>query len=65
MRPVALSNDRDQFRVMLEKFAESAIIDRHESNGVLFEAFFAKPGFRESLMTYLSSSYDEIRRTGP
>lgn len=65
VRLVAMSNDRDQFRVMLEKFAESAIIDRHESNGALFEAFFAKPGFREGLLAYLATSYDEIRQASP
>lgn len=37
------------------------IIDRNESNGQLFNAFFEKPGFREVLMTYLATSYDEIR----
>jgi hypothetical protein len=39
----ALNNDRDQYRVVLEKFAENAIVDRHESNGQLFNAFFESP----------------------
>jgi type I restriction enzyme R subunit len=60
-RVVALNNDRDQYRVVLEKIAENAIIDRHESNGQLFNAYFEKPGFREALMEYLATSYDEIR----
>jgi type I restriction enzyme R subunit len=60
-RVVALNNDRDQYRIVLEKIAENAIIDRHESNGQLFSAYFEKPGFREALMDYLASSYDEIR----
>jgi type I restriction enzyme R subunit len=60
-RIVALNNDRDQYRVVLEKLAEDAIVERHESNGELFSAFFEKPGFRDALMEYLASSYDEIR----
>ena len=58
---VALNNDRDQFEIVLEKHAEEAIIDRHESNGMLFNAFFEKPGFREALLTYLGTAYEEIR----
>ncbi|MGI8761472.1 MAG: type I restriction enzyme subunit R domain-containing protein [Jatrophihabitantaceae bacterium] len=61
VRVVALNNDRDQYRVVLERIAEDAIVDRHESNGQLFNAFFEKPGFRDALMTYLAGSYDEIR----
>src|SRR5664279_4916510 len=60
-RVVALNNDRDQYSVVLDKIAENAIIERHESNGQLFNAYFEKPGFREALMEYLASSYDEIR----
>ena len=61
VRVVALNNDRDQYRVVLERIAEDAIVDRHESNGQLFNAFFEKPGFRDALLTYLAGSYDEIR----
>ena len=61
VRVVALNNDRDQFHIVLEKFAEDAIIDRHQANGMLFNAFFEKPGFRDVLLDYLGSSYDEIR----
>ena len=64
VRVVALNNDRDQYRVVLERIAEDAIVDRHESNGQLFNAFFEKPGFREALMEYLAGSYDEIRDSG-
>jgi len=60
-RVVALNNDRDQYRVILERLAEDAIIERHETNGQLFSAYFEKPGFRELLMEYLATSYDEIR----
>lgn len=61
MRVVALNNDRDQYDVVLQKRAEDMIIERHESNGQLFNAFFDKPGFREKLLEYLAESYDEIR----
>jgi type I restriction enzyme R subunit len=64
MRVVALNNDRDQYRVVLERIAESMIVDRHEANGQLFNAFFEKPGFREALMEFLAGSYDEIRDEG-
>jgi type I restriction enzyme R subunit len=60
-RVVALNNDREQYQVVLEKIAEDAIVERHESNGQLFNAFFEKPGFREKLLDYLAESYDEIR----
>lgn len=61
---VALNNDRDQFAIVLEKFAEDAIIDRHQANGMLFNAFFEKPGFREALLDYLGTAYDEINAEG-
>ncbi|MEO6701271.1 MAG: type I restriction endonuclease subunit R, partial [Jatrophihabitantaceae bacterium] len=61
MRVVALNNDRDQYGVVLHKKAESLIVDRHEANGQLFNAFFEKPGFRDALIRYLAESYDEIR----
>ena len=61
VRVVALNNDFDQFQIVLEKFAEDAIIERHQANGMLFNAFFEKPGFREALLDYLGDSYGEIR----
>jgi type I restriction enzyme, R subunit len=64
MRVVALNNDRDQYGVVLQKKAESMIVDRHEANGQLFNAFFEKPGFRDALIRYLAESYDEIRDEG-
>ena len=63
-RVVALNNDRDQFHIFLQSFAKDAIIDRHEANGMLFNAFFEKPGFAEALMEYLGGVYDEIRDEG-
>ncbi len=58
---MALNNDRDQFQIVLERFAQEAIIDRHQANGMLFNAFFEKPGFREALLEYLGTAYEEIR----
>lgn len=63
-RVVALNNDYDQFRIMLEKMAEDMIVDRHQANGMLFDAFFEKPGFREALLDYLGAAYQEIRSEG-
>jgi type I restriction enzyme R subunit len=58
---VALNNDRDQFRVVMESRAEDAIVERHEANGQLFGAFFEKPGFREAFLDFLATTYDEFR----
>ena len=63
-RVVALNNDYDQFAIMLEKMAESMIVDRHQANGALFDAYFEKPGFREALLDYLGGAYHEIRQQG-
>ncbi len=64
LRVIALTNDRDQCRVVMERKAEDRIIERHEANAELFDAIYQKPGFREMLMTYLAESYDEIRSEG-
>ena len=61
-RIVALNNDYAQFRIMLEKLAEDMIVDRHQANGMLFDAYFEKPGFREALLEYLGGAYHEIRQ---
>lgn len=60
-RVIALNNDFDQFLIMLERLAEDMIVDRHQANGMLFNAYFEKPGFREMLLTYLGDAYAEIR----
>ena len=61
-RVVALNNDFDQFRIMLARLAEEMIVDRHQANGMLFDAYFEKPGFREQLLEYLGDAYHEIRQ---
>lgn len=60
-RVVALNNDYDQFLIFLERRAEEMIVDRHQANGLLFDAYFDKPGFREMLLGYLGNSYEEFR----
>jgi type I restriction enzyme R subunit len=62
MRVVALNNDREQFGIVLEKVADDMIVDRHQANAVLFDAYFDKPGVREALLAYLASVYDDIRK---
>ena len=64
LRDVALNNDREQYRLVLDKKAEDLIVERHEANGQLFGAFFEKPGFRDALLKHLADTYDEIRRQG-
>jgi type I restriction enzyme R subunit len=63
-RVVALNNDRDAFLLFLRRFASDAIIDRHEANGLLFNAYFEQPGFADALLEFLAGSYDEIRDEG-
>jgi type I restriction enzyme R subunit len=63
-RVVALNNDFDQFRIMLARLAEEMIVDRHQANGMLFDAYFEKPGFRDQLLEYLGDAYHEIRQAG-
>jgi type I restriction enzyme R subunit len=63
-RIVALNNDFDQYRIVLERMAEDMIVDRHQANGALFDAFFDKPGFREWLIQYLGTTYEEFRQEG-
>jgi type I restriction enzyme R subunit len=61
LRVVALNNDREQYRIVMDKRADDLIVDRHESNGQLFDAYFSNPVFRDFFRDYLATSYDEIR----
>jgi len=54
VRVVALNNDFEQFKVFLEPRLQDGIIDRQEQNGVLFEAFFDKPEFRDAMQAWVS-----------
>lgn len=64
LRVVAINNDRDGYRLVLDKFAEGAIIDRHEANEVLFDKFFMDDAFRARFMAYLEATYDDFNATG-
>jgi len=61
-RAAATNNDMDQYRIWVEPKIEEIIIDRHDSNESLFQAFFDKPDFRDLLVKYLvENSYKRIR----
>jgi hypothetical protein len=47
--------------VVMEKRAEDAIIERHESNGPALPRAVREPGFREALMEHLARSKEGIR----
>jgi hypothetical protein len=61
LRAIALNNYEDNFRKALEKRADNAMIERHEANAVLFNAFFEKPGFWDAFIRFLAQAYPEIR----
>ena len=61
LRAIALHNDEANFRRALDEYADAAIIERHEANTELFNAFFDKPGFRDAFITFLAQAYPEIR----
>ncbi len=59
---MALNNDYQQFKVFLEPMLEGRIVDRHESNEALFQAFFDMPEFRSLMQTWLTKKlYAGIR----
>ena len=62
VRVVALTNDFEQFKVYLEPRLEDGMIDRQEQNGVLFQAFFDKPEFRNAMQEWVTERlYRSIR----
>jgi type I restriction enzyme R subunit len=62
VRAVALHNDADQFAVYLKPRIEQAIVDRHQANGELFEAYFGSDERRELVDDFLIRSlYATIR----
>jgi len=63
VRVVALNNDFQQFEVYLEPKVQDRIVQRHEANDGLFQAFFDKPEFKEQMLKWLTKSlYDGIRK---
>jgi len=63
VKVVALNNDFQQFEVYLEPKVQDKIVERHEANDGLFQAFFDKPEFKEQMLSWLTESlYDGIRK---
>jgi type I restriction enzyme R subunit len=62
LRAVAQHNDRHQFEMVLEQRIKDLLVDRQDKNGVLFDMYFANPGFQASFLRYLSGTYDEFRQ---
>ena len=59
---MAVNNDFEQFKVFLEPRLEGQIIDRHEANDALFQAYFDKPDFRRMMFEFLAGeAYRKIR----
>ena len=63
MRSIAEENDKAQYTVALEAKIKDLIVERHESNGVLFDAFFDNPQFAKVMMNYLAETYEAFRAT--
>lgn len=61
LRVVALNNDRDQYRQVLDHRAAELVAERHAANGVLFDKFFTNPEFARVFVEYLAESYEEFR----
>lgn len=62
VRAVALHNDREQFSVWLQPVIEAAIVERHQQNGELFDAYFGKDDYRVLVDDFLSRRlYDRLR----
>lgn len=61
MKAIAQENDKAQFTVALEAKIKDLIVERHEANGHLFDAYFDNPQFQKVLMNYLSETYDALR----
>lgn len=61
MRVIALNNDKTQYSIALEHKVKDMIIERHEGNGVLFDAFFSNPDFQRRVFDYMAGTYEEFR----
>lgn len=64
VRVVALNNDFRQFEVYLEPKVQEKVVERHEANEGLFQAYFDKPEFRGQMLTWLTqvSTAASVRR---
>lgn len=61
MRIVALNNDRQQYRIVLEGNAEDMMLDRSNRNDHMRDRYFANPEFKRLVLDFLMSTYDEFR----
>lgn len=65
IRTVALNNDFSQFEVYLEPRVQEKVVERHEANEGLFQAYFDKPEFKTHMLKWLTKAlYDGIRDEG-
>lgn len=65
VRVVALNNDFRQFEVYLEPKVQEKVVERHEANEGLFQAYFDKPEFKGQMLKWLTNAlYDSIRDDG-
>lgn len=62
---VARGNDFENFEIYLEPVIEGQVIDRHEQNEALFQAFFNKPDFQRMMIKAMSVSlYEHFNKIG-
>ena len=62
---VAQHNDEDQFMSVFDDYLEGAMIDRHDINSGLLQAFLDKPDFRQALTQMIGREfYKTIRNSG-
>lgn len=54
LRVIALNNNRDQYQTASDKRAEDRLIERHQSNGELFGAFYARHEVRQRMRHFIA-----------
>lgn len=64
-KAVVVNNDEDQFMSVFDDLLEGAMIDRHDVNSGLLQAFLDKPDFRRALTQMIGREfYKTIRESG-
>jgi len=60
---VARGNDFENFEIYLEPVLEGQVIDRHQQNEALFQAFFNRPEFQQMIVKAMSVTlYDHFNK---
>jgi type I restriction enzyme R subunit len=60
---VARGNDFENFEIYLEPVLEGQVIDRHQQNEALFQAFFNRPEFQQIIVKAMSVTlYDHFNK---